>query len=76
MTWFDLFWVTWAVLGGAVEVTALIRKAPDDTLSEHVWDWLRVRDPRPTVPFIILRVILAIACVWLAVHFPLAKWSF
>lgn len=76
MTAFTLFWITWGVLGGLVELTALARKAPDDTLSEHVWRWIRVGDPRPTVPFVLLRVFTAVACVWLAAHFSMGWMSF
>jgi hypothetical protein len=70
-----LFWVVWLVLGGLVELVALARKDPNDTLSEHVWSWLRVRDPRPTVPFVALRVVLGGVLVWLIGHFTMGWWS-
>ncbi len=76
MTFFDVFWSALVVLGLSVEAVALARPERGDTASEHVWRWLRVRDSRPTLPFVILRVLVAIACVWLSGHFAMGWWSF
>jgi hypothetical protein len=76
MTFFDVFWTAFVVLGLSVELVALVSPERGDTASEHVWKWLRVRDARPTAPFIVLRVLTAIACVWLAPHFSMGWLSF
>lgn len=76
MTWSDWTWLTILVSGGLVELYALFSRAAGDTLSEHVWKWLKVADPRPTLPFIGLRVLMAVACVWLAGHFAMGWWTF
>ena len=76
MTFFDIFWSAFVVLGMSVEVVALASPARGDTASEHVWKWLRVRDARPTVPFVALRVLVAIACAWLSFHFSMGWLSF
>jgi hypothetical protein len=34
-------WLAWLVAFLAVEIPAAIRKAKNDTLSEHVWRWFR-----------------------------------
>lgn len=75
MTWFDVFWPTVLLIGGAVELVALASKEPGDTLSEHVWSWLKVGDPRPTGPYVLLRIATAGVCVWLAGHFAMGWWT-
>lgn len=75
MSWFDVFWVSVLLAGGTVELVALKRPAPGDTLSEHMWKWLRVADPRPTLPFIVLRALTAAVMVWLAGHFAMGWWT-
>lgn len=64
-------WVGWLTAGAALEVMALRSARPGDTLSEHVWKWLKVKDGRNpwwTWPF---RVALVGGGVWLGLHLGL-----
>ena len=38
-------WIGWLAIFAAVEGVALVRKAPGDTLSEHVWRWFAIGEP-------------------------------
>lgn len=71
MTWWTAAWVFWFAFFGLVEGAALLNKTPSDTLSEHVWKWLRVFDARPTKLVIAARVVLALFLVWLCLHLTL-----
>jgi len=42
--WFTCLWITWVIVGIVIQIVALLRNAPHDTLSEHVW-WLMSRRP-------------------------------
>lgn len=72
---FTAIWVTLLAVGGLTECVALIRKDKGDTLSEHVWKWLRVGDARSTPVTWTSRVLVAVACLWLAGHFSMGWWS-
>jgi len=37
MNWYPWFWKAWLILGGIVEIIALIRPETHDTLSEQIW---------------------------------------
>ncbi|ROO85564.1 hypothetical protein EDD29_3110 [Actinocorallia herbida] len=65
---FTLSWVIWILAFVLLEGAALARRAPGDTLSEHVWRWFRVKDPRPTALTWVLRAVLLTGCVWLTGH--------
>jgi hypothetical protein len=71
-TWAWLAWGAWFVVW---EATALANRRPGDTLSEHVWRWLRVRDARPTVMTVIGRGALAAGLGWLLGHLVMGWWS-
>ena len=58
-----MFWLLFFI---TIEGAALFRKAPNDTLSEHVWAVFRIRDkPRA---WTWRRAVLAGFLVWLLVH--------
>lgn len=75
----DLFFtVSWAVLalfGVSLEIAALRRKRPEDTLSEHVWRVFRVREDKQTPLTYVGRFILAVFMVWLTGHFVFGIWG-
>lgn len=66
MSGFTVAWIMWFVFFAVVEGIALIRKKPGATLSEHIWEWFRIRDkPRQ---WTVRRGVLAGFLVWLLVH--------
>lgn len=65
---FTVLWITWILLFVVVEGVALVRKDKGDTLSEHVWKVLRVRDDRPTPMAVVGRILLGAGIIWLFVH--------
>ncbi|MEU7905872.1 hypothetical protein [Actinoplanes sp. NPDC049118] len=70
-TWAWL-WIGWIGLFAVLEGVALARKAPDDTLSEHVWRWFGIGRPgnRPTMSgwVQLRRFALLAGLAWLAFH--------
>lgn len=59
-------WIIWLVMFGVIEGAALKNKAPGDTLSEHVWKWLKIKDkPRG---WNLRRAGLGLFLVWLLLH--------
>lgn len=72
-------WVVWLVVTVgwflAMELPALRSREPGDTLSEHFWSWLRVRDRRSTPLTVAGRVGLAAFLVWLAGHLSMGWWT-
>lgn len=77
--WFwPIFWLTWALLGIAVEIYALLNKQTGDTLSEQVWAYITGRRWPIYVPKSAAwagRIILAVFFIWLAPHFIFAVWT-
>jgi hypothetical protein len=66
MSFWTLAWIFWLLFFAAIEGAALLRKGPDDTLSEHVWKWFQIRNkPRA---WTWRRAVLAAFLVWLLVH--------
>ena len=66
MSGYAVAWILWLVMFGVVEGAALINKGRNDTLSEHVWSWFKIRDkPRQ---WTVRRFALAFFLVWLLVH--------
>jgi hypothetical protein len=61
-------WVLWIVAFFCLELPALASKVPGKTLSEHVWDWFRVRDSRHTALTWALRGFLLVLLFWLFFH--------
>jgi hypothetical protein len=76
MSWYTVAWLAWAAIFALVEGKALASKQPGDTLSEHVWAWFHVRDPRPTGLVWVLRSVLLIALTWLFLHLGFGWLSF
>lgn len=64
-TW---LWIGWIGAFAVIEGAALINKDEGDTLSEHVWNWFKVKDeksPRRTFRMVMLGGFLG----WLSIHF-------
>jgi len=73
--------IGWIVLGALAliaEIIALIRKQPNDTLSEQVWAWLRV-DPGTTTMVNALQswrsFVVGALLLWLMGHFLFGWWT-
>lgn len=66
-------WLAWIAVFAVIEAVALRRRAPGDTLSEHIWLWFGIGEPgkRPTVTgWVRLRRFALLAGIaWLALHF-------
>lgn len=63
-------WVGWLAAFCVIEGAALARKAPGDTLSEHVWAWFHTkRGTRADGTTRLRRLALLAFVTWLAVHF-------
>lgn len=68
-TWTRL-WYGWIVAFFAIELSALARHRPQDTLSDHVWAWFgipRRKAPPPGVRA--RRIALTAMLAWLVGHF-------
>lgn len=69
-TW---FWLCYALLGGAVEIHALLNGRSRDTASETIWHW--ITKPFDSTPANVLVWVGRIGIItffgWLAVHFGL-----
>lgn len=67
--------VTWFL---AMELPALASRQAGDTLSEHVWRWLKVRS-RVTgwkaASFILARGGIILFLLWLAGHLAMGWWT-
>jgi hypothetical protein len=75
MDWYTVCWLAW---GGAfllIEGRALVSKTPGATLSDHVWGWFRVRDPRPTKAVVGARVGLGVFLLWLLLHMTMGWFT-
>lgn len=68
MSWWTVGWLAWGAWFLAQEGIALANRRDGDTLSEHVWRWFRVRDPRPTPLIVTGRVVLGVFLAWLLLH--------
>jgi hypothetical protein len=68
MSWYTWAWLLWLAWFLAVEGVALANKRDGDTLSEHVWKWFHVRDPRPTWLVVVGRIVLGLFLLWLCLH--------
>ena len=80
-------WVVWlvATIGSflMLELPALFNRTAGDTLSEHVWKWLRVKggSGRPFANEVhvalayLFRVILGVFLLWLTGHLTMGWWS-
>lgn len=65
MSGWTVAWIMWLAMFVVIEGAAIIRKEPDDTLSEHVWRWFKIRESRQ---WNVRRWALAIFLVWLLIH--------
>jgi hypothetical protein len=63
-------WLVWIAAFFGIELTALARRRPQDTLSDHVWAWFDIpRHPAPTRQIRIRRLTLLGFLAWLVGHF-------
>ena len=73
MSVWSWLWISWLAAFVVLEGITLARKAPGDTLSEHVWKWFAVGRPgnRPAVTGLVQlrRFALLAGVAWLAAHF-------
>lgn len=76
MSWYTVAWLAWIAAFALVEGKALLSKQRGDTLSEHIWAWFRVKDPRPTVLTWVLRSVLLVFLAWLTLHLGFGWLSF
>jgi hypothetical protein len=67
MDWYLAGYAVGGAIIGAVELTALFRRRPGTTLSEHWWRWVGIGRPW-TVAFAVRRILLGAALAWLFVH--------
>lgn len=65
MNGWTVAWVLWLVMFAVIEIPALLNKRSDDTLSETIWAWFKIRESRQ---WNIRRFALAGFLVWLLVH--------
>ena len=74
---FTAGWIVWILGFCVLEAIALVRKARGDTLSEHVWQWFKLKgNKRNRKPWeIALRFGFLAFWSWLTIHF-LAGGSF
>lgn len=69
--------ITWFLV---MEIPALRNRQHDDTFSEHVWKWLKVKDPQSHASRslaslrIIVRGGLVLFLLWLAGHLAMGWW--
>lgn len=56
----------WLAMFAVIEVPALLNKRPNDTLSETIWAWFKIRDKPQQWTW--RRAVLAVFLVWLLVH--------
>ena len=75
MSGYTIAWVMWGVIFVVVEGIALADRDYNDTLSEHVWKWFRVRGAMPTKTGWALRGILAVFMTWLWGHMVFGWWG-
>ena len=66
-TW-TVLWLAWGFVFVVVETLAIIDRRRGDTLSEHVWKWLKVGARQPTLLVWVARAGVLIFCAWLGFH--------
>lgn len=63
-------WIAWLGAFVVIEGAALIRRKPQDTLSDHVWAWFDIpKNPAPNRAERGRRLILLAFMTWLGAHF-------
>ena len=72
-SFFTYAWCVWLVYFIAVETAAVIRKAPNDTLSEHVWAWFSIKNKKSGWRW--RRIALLGFMSWLTMHFLTGGWA-
>lgn len=75
MSGWTLAWCGWFAGFLLIEGWALFNRTEGDTLSEHVWRWWRVHDPRPTLAVKLARIPLALFLLWLLLHLTLGWFT-
>lgn len=73
MNWATPIWIGIGLLIVIVEGVALLNKSKGDTLSEHVWNWLKVYDK--SKKFTAWRFFVLAFMVWLTGHLAFGWWA-
>lgn len=73
MNWATPIWIAIGAIIMIVEGIALFNKTEGDTLSEHVWNWLKVNDK--SKKFTAWRFFVLAFMVWLTGHFVFGWWA-
>jgi hypothetical protein len=64
---YTLCWLFWLAMAAVVEGAALIDKRPNDTLTEHIMDWMSWK--KKAGGWLLRRSVLAVFMLWLTAHF-------
>lgn len=63
-------WYAWIAAFFAIECSALARKKPQDTLSDHVWAWFGIPQHKaPPAGVRVRRLVLLTFVAWCSTHF-------
>lgn len=63
-------WLGWIAAFFAIEIPAIARKRPQDTLSDHVWSWFGIPQHKaPAAGIRARRFALLAFMAWLCSHF-------
>lgn len=73
MNWATWIWIALGAIVVLVEGIALLNKKEGDTLSEHVWTWLKVNNKSKR--FTVWRFFVLAFMIWLTGHFTFGWWS-
>lgn len=73
MNWATYIWITLGAIIAVVESVALLNTMKGDTLSEHVWLWLKVKDK--SHKFTAWRFFVGVFLIWLTGHLVFGWWA-
>jgi hypothetical protein len=73
MNWATPIWIAIGVAILATEGVALLNSKTGDTLSEHVWNWITIRN-KPK-KFTAYRFFVLAFMLWLTGHFAFGWWA-
>lgn len=74
---YSVFWVAWVLAGVGVEIAAVVTRTPGAPLSNHVWDWITMRNDAGTVPKSArwcARILILGFFAWLGPHLAWHIW--
>ncbi len=70
---FTWVWIAWGVYFAIVETLSIMNKRKGDTLSENIWKWFAVTDPKAKLRTL-RRAGLLVGMLWLLIHFITGGW--